>query len=259
MVQRKSRAGNLVEAEEVELLAELAVVATLGLLETHEVGVEFLLREPRRAVDTLQHRAVRVTTPVGAGDLHELERADAAGIWHVRAATQVLERALLVYGDGLALGQLLDQLLLVRLALELVERFQAVELAALEREFLGDDLTHPLLDGLEVVGGERAFDIEVVVEAVLDRRPYAELGHREEVLHGLGHDVGRRVTEYVQRVRGLVGDDLDRIASAYDALNVDELAVELAGDRGLGEARSYRRGHVANACTLGHGLLAAVG
>ena len=69
VVQRQAGAGDLVEAEEVELLAELAVVALLGLLDALEVGVEVLLREPRGAVDALEHRAVGVAAPVGAGDL----------------------------------------------------------------------------------------------------------------------------------------------------------------------------------------------
>ena len=79
VVERQTGARDLVEAEQVELLAELAVVALLGLLQAREVGVEVLLREPRGAVDALQHRPSRVAAPVGAGDLGELEGADTTG------------------------------------------------------------------------------------------------------------------------------------------------------------------------------------
>jgi hypothetical protein len=66
------------EAEQVELDAELAVVALLGLLEAVEVLGERLLGVPRRAVDALQHRLGLVAPPVGAGHPHQLEVAQAA-------------------------------------------------------------------------------------------------------------------------------------------------------------------------------------
>ena len=64
------------------------------------------------------------------------------------------------------------------------------------------DLLHPLLDGLEVIGGEGLVDVEVVVEAVLDRRADAQLGLGEQLLHGLGHDVRGGVPQDVQAVLG---------------------------------------------------------
>src|SRR5690606_8021649 len=52
------------------------------------------------------------------------------------------------------------------------------------------ELEHALLDLLEIVGRQWARKIEVVVEAVVDRRTDPELGFREQVLNGLGHEVG---------------------------------------------------------------------
>ena len=105
-----------------------------------EVLVEVLLREPRGAVDALEHRALVVAAPVRAGDLGELEGADAPGVGHVRAAAQVGEGALAVDRDRLGLGQLGDELALELLLLELVPRLELVELGALEGQLLGDDL-----------------------------------------------------------------------------------------------------------------------
>ena len=59
---------------------------------------------------------------------------------------------------------------------------------------------HARLDRREVVGRQRPRQVEVVVEAVRDRRPDAELGAREQVQHGLGHHVRRRVAHRVERV-----------------------------------------------------------
>ena len=89
----------LVDREEVELAAEPAVVAPLGLLQPRQVGVELLLRRPGRAVDALQHRPLLVAAPVGAGDGEQLEGADLARAGDVRAAAEIEELALLVGRD----------------------------------------------------------------------------------------------------------------------------------------------------------------
>ena len=58
--------GAVVEVEEIELLAEPAVVAALRLLQPLEVRVEILLRVEGRAVDPRQLRVLLVTAPVRA-------------------------------------------------------------------------------------------------------------------------------------------------------------------------------------------------
>ena len=92
----EARAGDLLDAEEIELLAEHAVVARLDLFEVLEVGVEVLLREEGCAVDALQLRILLVAEPVGAGEDGDLEGLHAAGGGHVRAAAEVDEVAVAV-------------------------------------------------------------------------------------------------------------------------------------------------------------------
>nr|BFF11349.1 hypothetical protein GCM10025699_26520 [Microbacterium flavescens] len=55
---RQTRADLVREREQVELLAELAVVALGGLLEALLVGAQLVLRRPRGAVDALQLRVL---------------------------------------------------------------------------------------------------------------------------------------------------------------------------------------------------------
>src|SRR4029077_4164171 len=106
------------EVEEVELAAELAVVALLRFLDLLEISVEFFLLGERRAVDAGQHRVVAVAAPIGAGHLLQLEGvADLAGRGHVRTAAEVEPVALLVNLELLAGRNLIDQLDLEVLAL----------------------------------------------------------------------------------------------------------------------------------------------
>ena len=104
--------------EEVELLAEHAVVARLDLFEMLEVRVEILLREEGGAVDALQLLVLFVAQPVGSGDGRDLERLHAAGGRNVRAAAEVSEVAVLIERDLVAgLGEALDEVDLHELAL----------------------------------------------------------------------------------------------------------------------------------------------
>ena len=72
-----------------------------------------------------------------------------------------------------------------------------------------------VLDALEVVLVDRLRELEVVVEAVLDRRADRDLHARVEAPHGLGEQVRRRVAEDVERVRVVLvarREDLDLLA-----------------------------------------------
>src|ERR1039458_1883038 len=91
MEEDQARSGEVLDAEEVELFAELAVVALLGFFELGEILVDLLLAEEGGAVDTLQLLVVLVAFPVGAGDGEQLERLDLGGRRHVRAAAEIDE------------------------------------------------------------------------------------------------------------------------------------------------------------------------
>jgi hypothetical protein len=112
---------DVVEHDEVELAAELPVVAPLRLLDAPDVLVELLLGEPGRAVDALEHRPVLVAPPVRAGRGQELERLDVAGRRDVRASAEIHEVSLPIEGHPRHVGrQRLQDLDLERLRALLV-------------------------------------------------------------------------------------------------------------------------------------------
>ena len=219
------------EGEQVELLADLAVVALLRLLEPVQVGLERRLVGEAGAVDALEHPVLLVAAPVGAGDREQLEGLDLAGRGDVRPAAEVGEAALAVDRDGRVVDRL-DQLDLVDLALvaEGAQRLVAGHLAAHERRVGLDDLGHALLDALEVLGREGLLDVEVVVEALLDRGADRELGAREEVGDRLGQDVGARVAEDVAPLGAVEAHALDAAVGGQRRGQVGEAAVDPGGD-----------------------------
>ena len=206
---RETRSDLLGEREQVELDTEPAVVAALGFFESVEVLGERRGCLPRRAVDALQHRAVLVAAPVGAGDAHQLERAEPGGARDVGTTAEVDElgsvvSGVAVHGDDRAAPDLgavdpFDDLLLERLVGEAGEALVTVELLPDERLVRGDDRSHALLDALEVVVGEALLirELEVVVEAVLDRRSDRVARPGEQVGHRLGEHVRGRVAQHL--------------------------------------------------------------
>ena len=198
MPEDEAGAGELLNGEQVELLAEQAMVALLGLFELVEVVVELLLGVERGAVDALELRVLFVAQPVGSGDVEQLEGLDASGGRDVRAAAEVGELAGLVDRDFfIGLGELLDEVALheVAFGLEALQAFGAGQKLARVGQVLLGELLHLLLDGFEVLGGEGLLAIEVVEESVLGGGAVAELGLGKEFEDGGGHQVRGGVTE----------------------------------------------------------------
>src|SRR6202165_4364426 len=97
-----------------------------------EILVQVLLREPRRAVDALQHLAALVAAPVRAGGVEQLDVLDLPRTGDVRAAAQVHERSVGIAGAGLVPTQIFDALEFERIVREALLRFSARELLAHE-------------------------------------------------------------------------------------------------------------------------------
>ena len=168
----------LLEMEQVHLAADFAVVALFRFLELLEIGVELFLLGESGTVDARQHLAVGIAAPIGAGNLHQLERvADLAGRGHVRAAAQIepvallVDFQLLIFGDGVDQLDLEGLALVAKYLLRLVARPDFLG----ERFVAGDDLAHLLFDGVEILRRERLVAEEIVIEAVVDHRPDGDL------------------------------------------------------------------------------------
>ena len=178
---------------------------------------------------------------------------------HVRPAAQVDERSVGIDGDHLVRPQVLDALELERVVREAALRLRPVHLLAHERVIGFHHLVHLGFDPLEVVRRERRRDLEVVVEAVLDRGPESDLGVREELAHRGGEHVGGRVAQHVQCLRVLVREDRDLHAVGQRARQVPHLPVHARGDGRLGEARADRFGQIGRGGACGQPFLAPVG
>ena len=166
------------------------------------MSVQLLRRQPRGAVDALEHRVPLVAAPVRTRRRQELEGRDVAGRGHVGAAAEILKLALPVERDEVGVDPLEDLHLegLAALAEE-ADRLGSRQLASHEGEVGPDELVHQGFDLREVLGGEGIGLGEVVVKAVLDGGPDRELHVGEQPLDRLRHDVRGRVAQRRQRRR----------------------------------------------------------
>ena len=254
------------EGEQVQLGAELAVIALLRLLQERQVRAQRVLRRPCGAVDALQLLVLLVAQPVGGGRSHELDRVrgDVARVGDVRAATEVAPAALprlrieVVVDGQLGAADLhdvspalaADQAQLEGLVRELVDGI------ALGHHTSGEPLPglqdhdHALLEVGEIVRGEGGLDAEVVVEAVLDGRPDAELRVREGVLHGLRQHVRGGVPQHREALGRIGADRLDDVGLGDGGGQVLQLAVDAGDDDGPVAAHQVEGGcgHRASPC-----------
>ena len=231
-----------------------AVVVRPRLLEPLEVRVEVGLREERRAVDPGELRVLLVAAPVRPREPGEPKRLDRRGVLEVRPAAEVGEVALRVERD-VAVGGV-DELDLVRLPLGLEPRPRLVarRLEALPGPPLLELARDLRLDRLQVGLVDRLGELEVVVEAVVDRRTDRDLHARVQPAHGLGEQVRRRVAQHGERV-GIVAvarrEDLERRAVRKRQPEVARLAVDPGQHGLLRELRADRAGGVERARPVG--------
>jgi hypothetical protein len=186
------------------------VVAALGFFQLGKVGVEFLLVEERRGVESLQLLPRGVALPIGPGHGEQLEGlADVAGAGDVPAATEVDEFALPVKRQARLTREagldVLDLELLAEFLAEF-ERFGPRHFDPLELLVRGDDLLHLCFDLRKIFLGDRLRQREVVIEAGGGGRPECQLHAVVEPHHGLGHHVGRAVPHHGERFGILLGE-----------------------------------------------------
>ena len=150
------------------------MVTLFGFFDSCKVSVKLVLLHEAGAVDTLEHLAVGVASPVCAGAGGELDgiALDTAGRVQMRACTQIGEVALLIKAYDGILGQVVYKLDLIRLVLFLHELygFLTGQLKALKLYLFLADLAHLGLDLLEYLGSDGKRCVKVIVKAVFDGR-----------------------------------------------------------------------------------------
>ena len=156
----------------------------------------------------------------------------------MRATAHVHVFFVIVQAHGLFVRHVLDQAQLVVFAagLEHFDHFGA------RSDFLDhvviffDQLLHTLFDSGQVVRSERTLEGDVVIEAFIDDRPDHHFGSRIQLFDRVANQVSARVANDLQPLFILWRDDLQRRVAVDDVAGIRQLAIDLAGHGGLGQA-----------------------
>ena len=166
----------------------------------------------------------------------------------MRTATEVDEIALAVERDLLPSRNALDDLSLVVLAHGIEKAHRGISIHEFPRDGLisGRELPHLVLNGSEVLEGQRSLIGEIIVKPVLNDWPDGDLKVGKEALGSVGQQVGCGVTNDVKTVGVLVSHDCELGILGDDVRCVDQLPVEAPGQGSLCETRSDARSHGRN-------------
>ncbi|CRM89689.1 hypothetical protein [Pseudomonas sp. 22 E 5] len=224
--------------EQVQALADLAVVAFLSFFDALDVGRQLLLVSPGGAVDPLQLLVLRVATPVGAGQLGQLERLEETCVRHVWATAHVDVFFVVVQAHGLLFRHVFHQAQLVVLATggEHVDHFGARRDLLDHVVIFFDQLVHALFDRSQVVRSKRPLIGDVVIEAFFNDRADHHFRGWIQLLDRVANQMRARVANDLQPLLILGRDDLQAGIAGDQVAGIDELAVDLAGHGGLGQA-----------------------
>ena len=132
--QDRQTLADIINGGEVfQIAAQLVMVTLQSLSLLCQICVQLFLLRESDTIDTLQHLAVGVATPVSTGSRGQLNSValDAAGGVQMRTSAQVGEVALLIEADNCVLRQVVDQLNLIRLFL-LLHEFYSLSTRQLE-------------------------------------------------------------------------------------------------------------------------------
>ncbi len=249
------------EVEQVHLAAKATMIALLSFFQHMQILVQLLLRRPGRAIDAREHRVVGVAAPVSARDLHQLESvADLAGRGHVRTAAKIEPVALVVDLQILTLGDRIDQLELVALALvgkHLLGTSTIPDFPG-KRPVSQDNFPHFLLDYGEIVRCEGLFPGEIVIKSVLDHRSDRDLRVRPKLLNGFREHMRGVVTDQFQCARIIARQDLDLAGCAERFAEIANSAINGISHGLLGERLRDRLGQSRAGCcgvVVAHGAV----
>ena len=200
--QGNACANQFREREQLEIAAQAAMIAALRLLDPGEMGIQLFTSGEQCAVDPLQLRPFLVAAPVCAGHVGQSERADLFGRLDVSAAAEVGELGMSANAQlSRVVRKLLNQLLLEWLVAKSLARFINRNLFPDEAVIAAHLLAHPLLNLRQIFRSQRPRQIEVVVEARVDRRSDPDLTLGEHLQDDLSEDVRGRMPHPMQPFR----------------------------------------------------------
>ena len=167
----------LMNAKEIQLFAQLAMVTLGSLLQHLQISIQIILLFKGSTIDTLQHLVLFTATPVSTSHALQLQSLYLACRNYMRACTKVSKLTLNIQRNLCILWQIVNQLYLVVLTSlgEHIQSFLTANQLTLQLQVLLDNLVHFLLDVLQILIGKALLHVNIIVETIFNSRTNGQL------------------------------------------------------------------------------------
>ena len=189
----------LMNAKEIQLLAQLAMVTLGSFLQHLQISIQIILLFKGSTIDTLQHLVLFTATPVSTSHALQLQSLYLACRNYMRACTKVSKLTLNIQRNLCILWQIINQLYLVVLTSlgEHIQSFLTANQLTLQLQVLLDNLMHFLLDFLQILIGKAFLHVNIIVEPIFNSRANSQLNIfvLVQTLHSLSKNMRCSMTE----------------------------------------------------------------
>src|SRR5262249_192628 len=178
--------------------------------------------------------------PVCSSEIQQLKSLDSSRAGNVRTAAEVDKLAVAIERNLiLTFGVLLDEVHFhpIVFGFVLMDRLISRRVLADELLVAFDNFLHGVFDSLQVIRSEWRWTVEVVKESRFRRRTMAELGLWKQLSYSSCQHMRRGMSEYFERLGILVGENPHLSVFLDRTVQVDNLAVHLGGESGIGQSR----------------------
>ena len=186
---------NVVNGGEIfQFTTKFVVVAFQSFCLLFQISVQLFFFRESYAVNTLQHFAAAVATPVSTGCRGQLNSVafNTTSRIKVRTSAQIGEVALFIEADYSVFRQVIDELNLVGF-FQLFHKFDCFctrQFEAFQFQLFFADFTHFAFKSSQIFRSEGSRSIEVVVEAVVNAGTDSQFNFRMQTFHSLRQYVG---------------------------------------------------------------------
>ena len=197
----QATADEVIGHEQLHFLADLAMVTLTGFLHLLFVLFQFLVAGKSHTVDTGEHLIAVIVLPIGAGLLGDLECLQALGVGEVRSDAHIDIFTLLEEAEFGFVCQVCHVLYLILFAALFHELYGlgTGQDKGLDGQVFLADLAHLFLDVFQIFVAQLGVaQIDIIVKALIGSGAKTKIGLREQALHGLCHNMGSGVAQYMQ-------------------------------------------------------------
>ena len=213
--------------KQAKLFSKLSVVTFLCFLHTGDVLFKICLFGIGGSVDSGKHFVLLAASPVSSCKAGKLKRFYRLCCHQVRACAEIHKLSLLIEADLRIFRKILNKLYLIRFIF-FFKKFNSLcswFCKSGNGQVLFYDFFHLSLDLRKIFCCDRLITVNIIIEAILNRRSNCKLHLREKAFDSLSHNMGSGMTECSFAALTVKGEDIQLTVSVNHCTKIYNLSV----------------------------------